>query len=443
MAENEERRRIAHLLRRGGFGATPDEVERCLAQGYAATVDELVEYERVPDTLDAVLGPMEGNLLDLSVLEDAQTWWLYRMVHTRRPLEERLTLFWHGHFATANSKVNNPLAMHNQNALLRRHALGNFRTLVLEVSRDPAMLIWLDGNTNRKAAPNENYGRELLELFTLGIGNYTEDDVRETARAFTGWNLRPAKRVPVFNFDRNQHDDGEKTILGRTGTWGGEEAIDIILDHPAHAPFLVRKLFACFAYDDPEPEVIEPFVRLYRDGGFELKPVVRAILLSEAFQSRRARREHVRSPVELVVGTIRTLGIPVRERTLVPMLAAMGQALYNPPNVGGWKGGLAWINPSTLVERFNFAARLTAFTGQPPYEGGQLDPEEFGRYYHLTDWAGAVDLVLSLFHDEPDPAVRAILLDYVAGADMKPRTVDMKLRGLLHLALAASESHLA
>jgi uncharacterized protein (DUF1800 family) len=443
MAADRERRRVAHLLRRAGFGAPPDEVERCVAQGVEATVDELVNYERIPDTLDETLTQLDDGLLDLNTLEDIQTWWLYRMLRTKRPLQEKMTLFWHGHFATANSKVNNPRLMHDQNALFRAHALGSFPALALAVSKDPAMLIWLDGNTNRKAAPNENYGRELLELFTLGIGNYGERDVEAVARAFTGWNLTPRAAGPqVFQFNPRQHDDGPKAILGQTGRWNGDDALRIILDQPAHADFMATKLFRFFAYAEPEPAVVAPLAKLYRDSNYEIRPVVRALLLSEEFYSERAASRYVTSPVEYLIGAIRTLGMSARARSLLPMLAAMGHQLYNPPHVGGWPDGLGWVSPSALVERFNAAGRLTAATGQPPNGGGLFDPAALVQRLKLNGWEAAIVALLTALSDrEIAPAARAALSTYVASATFTdPRILDIKMRGLVHLILTMPEA---
>jgi uncharacterized protein (DUF1800 family) len=442
MASDQVRRQVGHLLRRAGFGANKEETERCVAQGVAATVDEMVDFERIPDNLDETLRQVNGGLLDVSTLEDAQTWWLYRMVHSPRPLQEKMTFFWHGHFATANHKVNSPAAMHDQNQLFRRQALGNFQTLALEVSKDPAMLLWLDNNSNRKAAPNENYARELMELFTLGLGTYSERDVAAVARAFTGWSLTPARPGPrTFVFNANQHDAGMKTILGRTGRWNGDDALGIILAQPAHATWMATKLFRFFAYDSPEPEVIAPLAALYRDSQYEVKPLVKAILLSEAFYSEKAYQQHVKTPVDYVVETVRTLDMPVRIRGLLPMLAAMGQELYNPPHVGGWPSGRGWINPSTLLERFNAAMRLTAFTGQQPTEGGRFDPAEMVQRYNFTTWEQAVDALLGAFIDRAaSPALRGALLNYVGGATLDPRGLDVKLRGLVHLILTSAES---
>jgi hypothetical protein len=224
-----EAARISLLLRRAGFAAGPTDLDHYLNLGWEATLQELLHPERVDEDLDALLTRLQGSLLDLQNIEDVQTWWLYRMVQTRRPLLEKLTLFWHGHFAVANYKVGNPLLMHRHVALLRANSLGRFDDLLLAVSKDPAMLIWLDGATNRRNAPNENYGRELLELYTLGIGNYDEDDVLAAARAFTGWNLRANE----FFFDDNQHDAGDKTFMGQSGSFDGGDILKIVANDPA------------------------------------------------------------------------------------------------------------------------------------------------------------------------------------------------------------------
>jgi uncharacterized protein (DUF1800 family) len=489
MATEETRRKVAHLLRRAGLGGPPEEIERLAGLGVEGAVDELLGYERVPDRLEETFKQVSGSLLDISTLEDAQSWWLYRLLYTPRPLEEKMTLFWHGLFATGNQKVQNPAAMHLQNHLLRRHATGNVRRLVLEISQDPAMQLWLDNNTNRKAAPNENYARELLELFTLGIGNYSEADVQAVARAFTGWNLAGPQRaaaaagssgmtppagakpgaaspgaggmsgsmaggpaagggplaarygVPSFFFNSNQHDYGSKTILGRTGAWNGDDAIDIILAQPAHATFLTTRLFRFFVHEAPEPAAIAPLARLYTESRLEIKPVLRTLFLSEAFYAERAYSQHVKSPVELVVGAIRSLELEgVRVRSLLPALAAMGQELYNPPNVGGWPGGRAWLNPAALIERFNTLARLVALTGRQPHAGGLFDVAALVKRRGLTGWEQAIDYLYGAVSDRPlSPALRTTLLTYTGGAPLEERTLDMKLRGLAQLVLTSAE----
>jgi uncharacterized protein (DUF1800 family) len=446
--ELDESARIALLLRRAGFAAGPNDFQRYADLGWEATLQELLHPETVGDDLDALLGSLHGGLLDLQNLEDVQTWWLYRMLQTRRPLLEKLTLFWHGHFAVANYKVNNALQMHQHVELLRANALGRFDDLLMAVSKDPAMLVWLDGAVNRRNAPNENYGRELLELYTLGIGNYDEDDVLSAARAFTGWNLRNGQ----FFFDENNHDAGDKTFLGQRGPFDGGDILGILANEPATAKRISEKLFAFFAYPDPEPEVLASLVDTYTSSGHDIRSLVEAILRSDALYSDRSQFEHLKSPIEYVVGTARVLGARVRERELVPVLRALGQEILNPPNVAGWPGGAYWINPSTLLTRFNFAARLSSARGQPG-DGGEIKPADLLGALNTSDPANAVDGVLALaggleLSADAHQALVAYLqspLTYPQGFTGQPNAAqrqaatDARLRGVVLLALASSD----
>jgi hypothetical protein len=443
-----ESARISLLLRRAGFAADASDLQRYQQLGWDATLQELLHVERIDEDLDALLARLQGGLFDLQNIEDVQTWWLYRMVQSRRPLLEKLTLFWHGHFAVANYKVNNPLLMHQHIELLRSKALGRFDDMLLSVSKDPAMLIWLDGNTNHRNAPNENYGRELLELYTLGIGNYDEDDVLAAARAFTGWNLRNNE----FFFDDNQHDAGEKTFLGTSGAFDGGDILTILTSQPETAQRLVGKLFAFFAYPHPEPEVLAPLVDTYTTSNHDIRAVVEAILRSDAFYSERSQFEHVKSPVDYVIGSVRVLGASVRERELVPVLRQLGQEILNPPNVAGWPGGTNWINPSTLLTRFNFAARLATARGQPG-DGAQVKPAELLGTLDLSDPQGLVDRILTVTSGlQLSPEAHQALVEYALsplnyppGFNGQPNpqqrqtATDARIRGLLLLALASSD----
>lgn len=445
----DDRQRIGLLLRRAGFGVRPGELEHYSELGWDATLDELLNPPATADQpLDELLGTLRSGLLDLQNLEDVQTWWLYRMLHTARPLQEKLTLFWHGHFAVANYKVNSPLLMHQHIELLRAGALGRMDDLLLSVSKDPAMLLWLDGATNRKGAPNENYGRELLELFTLGIGNYTEADVKAAARAFTGWNLRNGNQ---FNFDAGQHDGGVKTFLGQSGELDGGDVLNVVADHPATAHRIAARLFQFFAYH-PDPDTVEPFAQTYLDSGHDIRAVVEAIFRSDAFASERSIYEHVKSPVEYVVGSLRMLGATVRERELVNVLRQLGQEILNPPNVAGWPGGLSWINPSTLLSRYNFASRV-AFAQGGPGEGGAIDLQALLGDTAIDDSRHTLESTLgALGNVSLSPDAHQVLLDYVQspltyppGFNGKPNpsqqqvATDGRLRGLLLLALASSD----
>ncbi|MBV9896174.1 MAG: DUF1800 domain-containing protein [Chloroflexi bacterium] len=443
--------RISLLLRRAGFAARPVELDYYTKLGWDGTLNELLHPELVQEDLDGLLGSLQGGLLDLQNIEDVQTWWLYRMVQTRRPLLEKLTLFWHGHFAVANYKVNNPLLMHQHIQMLRTGALGTFDDMLLAVSKDPAMLIWLDGGSNHRNAPNENYGRELLELFTLGIGNYSEDDVKAAARAFTGWNLRNGTD---FFFDENQHDAGDKTFLGQSGNLDGTDILKNIVSQPATARRIVGKLFAFFAYPNAEPEVLAPLVDTYMNEGHDIRKVTEAILRSDAFVSDRSRFEHIKSPVEYVVGSVRMMDATVRERDLVGVLRLLGQEILNPPNVAGWPGGPSWINPSTLLTRWNFAARLTSARGQTG-DSGELKAESVlgMKTPDLSNPDGALQSILATLGGmELSPEAEQALvgyvklpLDYPPGFSGQPNpsqqqaAADARLRGLMLLSLATTD----
>ncbi|MFN8524147.1 MAG: DUF1800 domain-containing protein [Chloroflexota bacterium] len=449
MAMGDERSRVALLLRRAGFGSTPEELDRYAKQGLDATIDELLHPERASESFDELLGTLNGHLLDLQFLEDVQTWWLYRMVRTKRPLLEKLTLFWHGHFAVGNAKVQNPLFMHQHLDLLRTHGLGSYRDMLYAVSKDPAMLVWLDNATNRKVAPNENYGRELLELYTLGIGPYSEADVQAAARAFTGWNLRGTE----FVFDRNQHDFGSKTFMGKTGALDGGDIIDAVVGREETARRICGKLFSYFAYPRPEAAVLQPLVTVYLKQDQRIGPVLEALFRSDAFYSEESRYGHVKSPVEYTVGAIRSLGAQVRERALVAALRSMGQDILNPPNVAGWRGGAGWVNPSTLLERFNFAARLATSRGEPN-DGGQVKVSELlGVPAGDLNGERVADRLVELLGGlELAPEARQALVSYVQAplvfpqyvtAAPNPQQVQMareaRLRGALHLALVSPD----
>jgi uncharacterized protein (DUF1800 family) len=445
----DEPARIALLLRRAGFAASPKDLQRYQTLGLSATLDELLHPESVDEDFDALLTRLQGSLLDLQNLEDVQTWWLYRMVQTRRPLLEKLTLFWHGHFAVANYKVGNPQLMHQHIELLRTHALGRFDDMLQAVSKDPAMLIWLDGASNHRNAPNENYGRELLELYTLGIGNYDEDDVLAAARAFTGWNLRNNE----YFFDDAQHDAGDKTFLGQSGPFDGGDILNIVAADQATAQRISHKLFTFFAYSNPEPEVLAPLVDLYTSSGHNISSLVEAILRSDAFYSDRSQFEHIKSPIEYVVGSVRLLGASVRERELVPVLRTLGQEILNPPNVAGWPGDQYWINPSTLLTRFNFAARLATARGQPGDGATDIKPADLLGMSNLDDPNTLIQHVLTLTGGiDMSPESRQALVDYVQspltfpqGFKGQPNTqqrqaaTDARIRGLMLLALASSD----
>ena len=404
MAGREEIALMGHLMRRAGFGASYDELAERAARGYEATVEELLNPERFEavddDLLYRYLPGYEGALGP--PLNQAE--WVYRMINTERPLEEKVALFWHQLFATGNSKVDNPPELTQQIAMFRRCGLGKFRDLLVELARDPAMIFWLDNNGNHRGAINENWGRELLELFAMGVGNYTEEDIKEAARAFTGWTIGPKiPRNPLgrfywsFEYRPEDHDDGEKTFLGHTGNFDGGDIIDIVVDQPATARFLSRHLYNFFVADEPQvpswnitppndPDAIDRLVAAYDESDGDIRAMLRELFNSEFF--KQARFARVKSPAELVVGTARLAGNYKGPRpgfnALAFECAYQGQELLNPPSVESWHTGREWIDGGALVRRVNFAAGLLGDVSLPGVRDiveslrgrGALSPEE-------------------------------------------------------------------
>jgi uncharacterized protein (DUF1800 family) len=288
---------------------------------------------------------------------ELQSWWLTELLATREQLGEKMTLFWHNHFVSSLQKVRSPQLLYRQNELLRRHALGNFGELLRAVARDPAMLVYLDNATSRKEQPNENFARELMELFTLGEGHYSEQDVKEAARAFTGWSVDP--ETGEFLFRRPVHDEGVKTFLGRTGSFDGSAVLDILLAQPQTAEFVAGKLWREFVSPVPDPVEVRRIARAFRESGYDIRAALNALLVSDAFYAPQNRAALIKSPVELVVGTLRQFDFRTTE--VMPFVVTanqLGQRLFAPPNVKGWPGGEAWINSTTFLARKAFLERL-------------------------------------------------------------------------------------
>jgi hypothetical protein len=361
------RKWAAHLYRRAAFGPSRGDLVEAERLGPEGTLDLLLRGRPNAEHLQKDLtdiGRIAASRDDLG--EQLRGWWLYCILQGGHPLREKMTLFWHNHFATSIVKVQSAPLMFRQNVLLRQHALGKFGPLLQEMSKDGAMLVWLDSNSNVKGRPNENYARELMELFSLGVGNYTEKDIREAARAFTGWHSDGYG----FDFAASAHDDGIKTVLGQTGKWNGDDVVRIVLRQPAAARFLVGKLYQFLISENatPSDSFLEPLCVAFRQSDYDIAALVRTMLASRHFYSAHAFRQRVKSPVEFVVGAVRAVYLrfgegeaeyrPLPQQVLVPRLEAMGQQLFAPPNVKGWRGGRSWLNTSTLLERANFAANL-------------------------------------------------------------------------------------
>ena len=347
-------RRAAHLFRRAGFGGTISEIEASVSDGFEKSIEKLfaVDEQAIEKEMLAA-GRLVTGSADSSQLA---AWWLLRMLKTPAPFLEKTTLFWHGHFATGATKVNDARAMFRQNQLLRKHALGKFEPMVKEISADVAMLIYLDSEENRRTRPNENYARELLELFCLGTGNYSEKDIKEIARCFTGWEIRKRK----FSFNDHQHDKKNKSFLGATGNFDGNAAIEIILKQPAAPRFIARKLIRFFVFDEVpiSDELVDPVADKLRETNFDLRETMKLILSSNLFYSDVAIGKKIKSPVELAVGFLRFFDASTNINALAPRLATLGQLPLYPPNVKGWTGGRTWINASTILARGNLITEI-------------------------------------------------------------------------------------
>ena len=367
---------MAHLLRRAGFGSDRAELERYAERSYEDVVDDLLNPDRFEEPEDEVLARFYPHLQ--ANKDNPAIWngrWFYRMINTDRPLEEKMTLFWHGVFATGWTKSEHTPTMVDHIQMLRTSGMENFRTLLLGISRDPAMIFWLDNNENHGTAINENYGREILELFSMGIGNYSEDDIKNAARAFTGWTYeQPIPLYPFGHFDVNfrfkadDHDASEKTFLGHTGNFDGEDIIDIIAKQEATARFIGRHLYNFFVADEAQvpawsieppanPQAIDDLAKTWMESDADIRAVMRTLFTSDWF--KETRFTHVKSPTEFVAGVLKLSGEFAEPapnlHKLEATIVTMGQKLMDPPSVEGWHTGKEWIDGGTLTERINYA----------------------------------------------------------------------------------------
>lgn len=453
-----------HLLWRAGFGGTPRQIQTLVSWGPERSVDYLLDFDKVaydargefdrniirPPTEDERrmaaqarraqdeeslarirLMQQERERSDRRQIREVQKWWLRRMIETPRPLEEKMVLFWHGHFATSFRTIENSYHMYLQNELFRRHALGNFGELLFGIIRDPAMIAYLDNNDSRRNRPNENLARELMELFSLGVGNYTEKDIKEGARALTGYTFYDDE----FVFRRNDHDDTVKTILGRTGKLDGDDFVKVILEHRACSRFMTRKLYRFFAADLPDDDrSVGPATRAVLDDlsgvllstRYNIKPVLRRLFLSEHFYDPQVIGQQIKSPVQLVVGATRSLHTPVRDLSvLLDAMDLMGQSILFPPSVKGWDGGRSWINTSTLFVRQNILA--FQLTGKKPRGfDAMANDEKYDPSFLLEDLAAAdpaaarnpervVDYLLRFTVGQAPTEARQTLTEFIRG----------------------------
>ena len=464
---------MAHLLRRAGFGASRNELEEYIAMGYDGAVEALLtpsDPGNMPADLIRRYHVEQSELRDLA---GSAAYWMYRMISTSCPMEEKIALFWHGLFATGYAKLNQARSLLNQVDMFRRSGLGSFEDLLVELSKDPAMIVWLDNNENHGSAINENYGRELLELFSMGIGNYTEDDIKECSRAFTGWTLGNAEYMAVraakdsiwpygriawhFDYRDEDHDAGEKTFLGETGKFNGEDIIAIIAKQESTARFVATRLFQFFAADEITEDgekAIQEMIASYFSSGYQIRAMLRTLFHTDYFKSDEARFARVKGPVEMVVGAIRmsgnyqnpALGIEKVSDTML----YMGQGLLQPPTVEGWHEGSEWIDSGALVERVNFAARELSDVTSPGVRS-IIDRLQAGADHGVLEPSDLADRCLDLLGPiEVSDETHSVLVQYANrhGSldlnDHKPGDeAEQRVGNMLRLVAATREYQLA
>ena len=444
-----------HLLRRAGFGATPDELTMFRNLGFNGAVDRLINYQQVPD--NAMENRLKALNMNLNKPLDQQRWWLLRMSWTQHPLLEKMTLFWHGVLTSSFHKVGGPRAyirMIIQNQFLRNHAFDTFDNILLGITSDPAMLFYLDLTKSRNNSPNENYARELMELFTLGLGHYTQQDVYEGAAALTGWHVRGL----TSQFYPQDHNDLVKTYLGHTGNLNYKDVVNILANHPATPWFISRKLFTFFAYENPSDDDLKPLVDTYVQSGHNMGEVMRTLLLSPQFSSTKAYRSRIKSPVEFTVGAYRAMNINGDGTGLPTITTLMGQTLFDPPNVAGWPGdkvSALWLNSGTWMTRLNYidlllARGTLARAGSTPLVDlqGTVNTHQLNSPEHFVDHFSSFLVDSELASDR-----RTQLLEYFTAKDNSTRGAPIALgngtsyslgrvRGTLYLMMASPEYQL-
>ncbi len=437
--------KAAHLYRRAAFGATWDVIEAAAASTPTVVVERLVRGLDGLTRFENDVERLTPGTLESNNRRELQGLWMYRLLNSPHPLQEKLTLFWHNHFATSHAKVTSGRLMHRQNETLRRYSLDSFAGLLREMTFDPAMLIWLDSNTNRKGAANENYAREVFELFSLSPGHYTENDIKEAARALTGWSTKDEQ--PFFN--PAEYDAGEKTIFGQTGAFAAGDIVRLALGQPACSRFIVRKLFREFINDSATPpeSLIEPLAAEYHLRDYDTGWLVQRMLSSWLFFSDAAIHQRIKSPIEYVVGTIRSLGGTVSPLQAADVCAQLGQSLYFPPNVKGWDGGREWISSTTLLLRQNVAFEITK--GRD--EAARCDPAKWAVKYQAQSPEQIADLFLNLFIQKTTSPAREQIVTQLQteighGNDLpftRRETQARLARLAAHLVLALPESQLS
>jgi uncharacterized protein (DUF1800 family) len=440
--------RVGHLYRRMTFGATTAQLETGLADGPDKTIDSIFYGGSGQADFNRSTAALAESIAKSNNGPYARSWWLYRMLYCPYPFQEKMTLFWHNHFATSNAKVQNARFMLDQYELMRQHALGHFPALLQGMSKDGAMLIWLDGRDSKKGNPNENYARELMELFSLGLGHYTEKDIREAARAFTGWEIKGTQ----VSFNKKEHDASDKTVLGQTGKWTGADIVRICLEQPAAPRFLVGKLYRFLISEQlhPTPELLEPLAQQFKTSHYDIGELVRTMISSNLFFSPLVYRTRMKAPVDFALGIVRALeGRHIGTTALGAALEQLGQNVFSPPSVKGWDGGPTWLNGQTLLFRQNLALALTST--EDIRFGARLDPAKTAEKYGKTGDEELVHFFLRLFLQE-DAAEESKMRLLAYQKKAKTRAVPVywtdedaanhRVRVLCHLVLSLPEFQL-
>ncbi|MGV3606425.1 MAG: DUF1800 domain-containing protein [Planctomycetaceae bacterium] len=429
------RKHVAHLYRRAGFSANSQTLDQTAKLGPQEAARHLLMAGDENPQFAQQMHKFALTVLATNKPEPLTAWWLHRMLHTPAPLLEKTTLFWHGHFATSAAKVTDTQLMFNQNEMLRKHALGKFEEMVRGIARDPAMLLYLDSATNRKTHPNENFAREVMELFCLGLGNYTEKDIQELARTFTGWEIQHGQ----FKFNQFQHDYGRKTILGKSGDFDGDEGISVLLDQPATARFIATKLIRYFITDEADipPPLLETLAQKFRDSNLTTGPVLEMLFSSRLFYSDLCIARKLRSPVELGIGMLRALDGASNLTQMATELRELGQLPFFPPNVKGWNAGVTWINSSSLLGRSNLVRKVLE-NGSTKFGGGSL--ADYVDKQGLKGSGETVDWLCELLLAVPVPAdVRAQLISTLETPKVGR---ELAVKQTLHLLLSLPEFQL-
>ena len=429
--------RAGHLYRRAAFGASWEQLQQALSDGPQRTIDKLLRPQSDTATFNDAYDQYENSAATSA--NTLRAWWLRRMIQTPHPLLEKMTLFWHSHFATSNAKVKNVRLMRQHVQLLRSQALKSFRTLLEGVSRDPAVLIWLGADANRKALPNENFARSLMEVFTLGPGNCTDEDIRETSRAFTGWFVLRGR----LHYIPREHDGTLKQILGQEGNFTADDVVRIVLEQPATARRLVRKLYRWLISETEEPDavLIAPLAESFAKD-YDVLKLVEIMLRSNLFFSAAAYRRQIKCPVEFALGIVKAMERVVSTTQLAQELADLGQNLYHPPTTKGWTGGRHWINSAALVGRYNLALALLRGSGRYP---GKLNPWAVAQKHGCSTFESAARFLFDLFlqRDLDAEVYDALLKTARARGGAGSGDIEGSLRGFAHAVVTLPEFHLA